>query len=131
VPQFSTIAGFDQPMAVYPMRALILLLATLALPACTAMLLGNNTSGSERASTRSAGSSPSTADNRISGTIRQQYSNDAEIRNFALGIRTASGRVTLTGTVGSYELRDRVVDIAKNTHGVVSVDSRVVVNTNL
>jgi osmotically-inducible protein OsmY len=129
--QFSTIPEFTQQVAIYPMRALTLLLATLALPACTAMLLGNSTSSGERTSTNASTASQSSADSRISGTIRQQYSNDAEIRDFALGIRTASGRVTLTGTVGSYNIRDRVIDIAKNTHGVISVDSRVVVNTNL
>ena len=116
-------------MAVDPMRMTILL-AILVLPACSAMLLGNNSSG-EAAPASSRTASQSAADSEISGTIRRQYSNDTDIRNYTIGIRTASGRVTLTGTVGSYDIRDKVVDIAHNTHGVVSVDSRVVVNTNL
>jgi len=112
------------------MRILIFLLATLVLPACTEMLLGNNSSGEAvPASTRTG--AQSAADSTISASIRQQYTSDAEISHFPLGIRTAAGRVTLSGTVGSYDIRDRVVDIAKNTRGVVSVDSRVVVNTNL
>jgi len=112
------------------MRILTLILTVLMLSGCTALLLGNGSSR-EPVASNSGTSAQSSADNRISGTIRQQYSNDAEIRDFTLGIRTTSGRVTLTGTVGSYDVRDRVVDIAKNTLGVVSVDSRVVVNTNL
>jgi osmotically-inducible protein OsmY len=105
-------------------------LAVLALPGCTAMLLGNN-STSETATRSSGTSTQAAADSAISGRIREQYSADAQVSRFPIGIRTTAGRVTLTGTVGSYDIRDRVVDIARNTHGVVSVDSRVVVNTNL
>ncbi len=112
------------------MRVVIFLLVVLTLPACTAMILGNNTSGETvRSSTGTA--TQSSADSSVSGAIRQQYVADAEISRYSLGIRTVSGRVTLTGTVANYDVRDRVVDIARNTHGVVSVDSRVTVNTNL
>ena len=100
------------------------------LPACTAMLLGNNSSGEVAPASRTT-TSQSSADSSISGSIRRQYVADAEIGKYSLGIRTVSGRVTLTGIVGSYDIRDQVVDIAQNTHGVVSVDSRVTVNTNL
>ncbi len=127
---FSTIAAFNRQMVVFQMKLMILLLAITVLPGCTAMLLGNNSSG-EPVSTSRTTASQSSSDSQISATIRQQYSGDAEIRDFALGIRTVSGRVTLTGTVGGYDVRDRVVEIAKNTRGVTSVDSRVVVNTNL
>ena len=112
------------------MRILTLLLVILVLPACSAMLLGNNSS-TEAAPPLARTTSQSSTDSGISGTIRQQYVADAEISKYPIGIRTASGRVTLTGTVSSYDLRDRVVDIAQNTHGVVSLDSRVTVNTNL
>lgn len=117
-------------MAKNPMRILTLMLVILSLPACTAMLLGNNSSG-ETAPGNTRTTSQSGADSAISGTIRGQYSSDGEISDFPIGIRTNGGRVTLTGTVSSYDIRDKVVDIARNTHGVVSVDSRVVVNTNL
>jgi len=112
------------------MRVLTVLLAILTLPACTAMLLGNNSSG-ETAPSGARTTTQSSADSSISGVIRQQFLADSEISQYSLGIRAVSGRVTLTGTVGSYDIRDRVVDIAQNTHGVVSVDSRVTVNTNL
>jgi osmotically-inducible protein OsmY len=71
------------------------------------------------------------ADNTISESLRRQYSADQEISQYGIGIGSQGGRVTLTGTVGSYDIRDRIVDMARNTHGVVAVDSRVVVNTNL
>lgn len=109
---------------------MIVLLAILMLPACTAMMLGNNSTG-ERPQPGARTTAQSSADSAVSGSIRQQYLADSDISRYSLGIRTVSGRVTLTGTVGSYGTRDRVVDIAQNTRGVVSVDSRVTVNTNL
>jgi len=112
------------------MRILFVIFVSLSLWGCAGMLLGSG-STSERAPTTGQRTSPTNADREISGALRQRYSADAEISQFGIGIRAVSGRVTLTGTVGSYDIRDRVVDIARNTHGVVSVDSRVVVNTNM
>jgi osmotically-inducible protein OsmY len=111
------------------MRRLTVLMAILALPACTAMLLGNHSSR-ETAPTTSTMTSKSSADSSISASIRRQYEKNAGISQYSIGIRTSAGRVTLSGIVGSYDVRDDVVDIARNTHGVVSVDSRVTVNTN-
>ncbi len=112
------------------MRMLFVMFASLSLWGCAGMLLGGGAT-SERAPTSRQGTSQSGTDTAISGALRQQYSADDEISEFGIGIRSSSGRVTLTGTVGSYAVRDRVVDIARNTIGVVSVDSRVVVNTNM
>ena len=112
------------------MRSLSVIFTFLLLQGCTAMLLGNGTSR-ETTSTNTRTTVQSSADSSISGAIRQQYVADNEISRFSLGIRTMSGNVTLTGTVGSYDIRDRAVDIARNTRGVVSVDSRVSVNSNL
>ncbi|MBT5220809.1 MAG: BON domain-containing protein [Woeseia sp.] len=111
------------------MRALFVLSSILLLSACAGMLMGGG-SGSERPSSAPR-NTQTTADDTISGSLRRQYSADQEISQYGIGIRSQGGRVTLTGTVGSYDIRDRIVDAAKNTHGVVAVDSRVVVNTNL
>jgi len=102
----------------------------LAVSACTSMLLGGGTSG-EGVAAESRSSTEVASDNSISGAIRRRYSADSDISRFAIGIRTNSGNVTLTGTVGSYPVRDKAVSIARDTDGVRSVDSRIVVNTNL
>lgn len=105
--------------------ALALMVSVLA--GCSSMLLGN-TSTPESAPARAA---PSAADSAISGEIRRQYSADADLRAYPIGIRTLSGTVTLTGTVGSYPHRDLAVRIASDTDGVQRVDNRIIVNTNL
>ena len=63
--------------------------------------------------------------------IRQRFSQDPDVSRYTIGIRTVDGSVTLSGTVGSYSIRDRAVQLARTTDGVRAVDSRIVVNTNL
>jgi osmotically-inducible protein OsmY len=106
------------------------MLAIGALSGCAGMLLGSQSTAESGSATR-APASPSAADNSISGVIRQRFSQDADISRYTIGIRTVSGSVTLSGTVGSYQVRDRAVWLAETTDGVRTVDSRIIVNTNL
>ncbi len=110
------------------MRTVCLLAIGLLLTGCTSMLLGNTSS---REAPASAGNMTSAADSAISGEIRQKLSADAQLNRYTIGIRTQAGRVTLSGTVGGYEMRDRAVTLARDTDGVREVDNRIVVNTNL
>jgi osmotically-inducible protein OsmY len=112
------------------MRAAFVILAILSLSACTSLLLGNSSTGETAGgAARSAGQTG--ADSTISGAVRSALSADPELSGYAIGIRTVSGDVTLSGTVGSYPARDRAVQIAAGTKGVIRVDNRLVVNTNL
>jgi len=112
------------------MRFLLAMMVILALPACTSMLLGN-TSSREPAPATTRNAAPSAADSAISGAIRRQLGEDQDLSKYAIGIRTSSGVVTLSGTVGSYPARDRAVQIASDVSGVRQVDNRLMVNTNL
>ena len=112
------------------MRVVLILIAVMAFPACTSMLLGNPSS-SEPAATDKQVAVPTGTDTAISGSIRQELGADTGLRAYAIGIRTISGIVTLSGTVGSYPARDRAVQIAAGTKGVKRVDNRIIVNTNL
>ena len=94
------------------------------------MLLGTPASRDSAPSTRTA-TAPSAADSAISGEIRSRLNADGELADYAIGVSTTGGRVTLSGTVGSYPLRDRAHAIARDTNGVLRVDNRIVVNTNL
>jgi osmotically-inducible protein OsmY len=112
------------------MRIVVILIAMLGASACTSMLLGNPSAG-EPVATGQRSSAPSGQDSAISGAIRQQLRSDPDLGDYAIGIRTSAGVVTLSGTVGSYPDRDRAVQIARDTSGVQRVDNRIIVNTNL
>ena len=95
------------------------------------MLIGDASSGEPVVRADERTSSVLASDNAISASIRRQLSADALLRDFPIGIRTIDSKVTLTGTVGSYPARDRAVQIASGTDGVIGVDNRIMVNTNL
>lgn len=57
----------------------------------------------------------------ILGTIQSSLENDATIGAYDMNIVCRQGKVILSGTVGSEQAREKVVDIAKNTEGVRSV----------
>ncbi len=95
------------------------------------MLLGNNTSSDMSAAAPDRSSTEVAQDDAISASIRQQFSADTALSQYPIGIRTVDRRVTLSGTVGSYQARDRAGQIASNTINVGGVTNRMVVNTNL
>ncbi len=110
------------------MRLLLILVSIFCMAGCTSMLLGTPQSG-ESSGTESRSAATASADTAISASIRERFSADSELGQYAIGIRTSGGRVTLSGTVGSYPLRDKAVQIARNTRGVTSVTNRISVNT--
>lgn len=110
------------------MRTILFLTTMLLVSGCASMLLGN-TSGGESAQTTRTGSL-SAADSALSSEIRRKLGEYEGLSQHAFGIRTRAGRVTLTGTVGSYQLRDQAISIVRDTDGVRAVDSRIIVNTN-
>lgn len=112
------------------MRVLMALIVAVGLSGCAGMLLGNTGSGGAGRTT-SEGTTSSPQDNAITAEIRTKYRQDAELGRFSIEVSTRAGVVRLAGTVGSYAARDRAAAIARATGGVRSVDSRLVVNTNL
>lgn len=113
------------------MRVVIAALMIVGLAGCTSMLLGNNTSSDMSSAAPDRSSAQVVQDDAISASIRQQFSADSAVGKYPIGIRTVDRKVTLSGTVGGYEVRDRAVQIASNTQNVASVNNRMVVNTNL
>ena len=110
----------------FMMRTCLLVTLILALSGCTSMLLGNTSTRESTPTTRTSG--PTAADTAISGEIRRKLGEDSGLSDYVIGITTRAGRVTLSGTVGSYPLRDRASSIARGTAGVSDVDSRIIVN---
>jgi osmotically-inducible protein OsmY len=49
------------------------------------------------------------------------------VSDFRVGVRTYKGTVTLSGAVGSYVARERALDLAKGTTGVITVNNQIVV----
>jgi osmotically-inducible protein OsmY len=66
-------------------------------------------------------------DARITTVIKGKYALDKELSALAISVSCTDGKVSLTGTVASDELVARAVRLARETGGVASVNSRLVV----
>lgn len=64
-------------------------------------------------------------DARIVAAIKSKFALDADLDSLGLEVTCEDGRVTLSGSVGSAELAQRAVELARQTEGVRAVDSRI------
>jgi osmotically-inducible protein OsmY len=108
-------------------RTALVFLSFLTLAGCTALVVGGGTGGSYSQGKDERPQSVVNSDSAISGSIRQKLVADPVVSNFRIGVRTYKGTVTLSGTVGSYVARDRALDLAKSTTGVITVTNQIVV----
>ena len=109
------------------MRIWTLIIATLMLCGCTAMLVGGAAVGGYQLGKDEREPGVVASDSAITTKIKGKYTADSVVSVFAIGVRTYEGVVTLTGTVGSYVARDQAERLAKETKGVKSVSNQIVV----
>jgi hyperosmotically inducible protein len=62
-------------------------------------------------------------DGVITSDVRSKITEDEKLRGLILNVKTDSGVVTVTGKAHSQEQIDRAIELARNTPGVVSVNS--------
>jgi hyperosmotically inducible protein len=58
-------------------------------------------------------------------SVQRRLLEDEKLERVAIAARVENGVVNLSGTVPSAKLRDRAVEVAKKTSGVVRVDSNI------
>lgn len=66
-------------------------------------------------------------DSVITTDVKNKITEDEKLRGLILNVKTDSAIVTITGTVHSQDQVDRAVELAKNTPGVVSVESKITI----
>jgi osmotically-inducible protein OsmY len=62
-------------------------------------------------------------DSVITSDVRSKITEDERLRGLILNVKTDTGIVTVSGTAHSQEQVDRAIELARNTPGVVSVNS--------
>lgn len=107
----------------------VVLAASLALSACTGMLLGGSSGSGRPLGSDTRNASQAATDNAISSEVRDRLSNDNIVSRFPLRVHTVNRRVTLSGTVDSYAARDQAVRIAKGVQGASTIDNQIRVDT--
>ena len=109
------------------MRITVVFLSILKLAGCTALVVGGGAGGSYPQGKDERPQAVVNSDAAISGDIRQKLVADPLVSDFRIGVRTYKGTVTLSGAVGSYVARERALDLAKGTTGVITVTNQIVV----
>ena len=111
------------------MKILSIVCMALFLQACSSMLVGGSASGGQELGSDSRSRAQMNADDRLTGTIQGRLAQDTEISRHTVTVNTKNYVVTLSGTVGTFAVRDRAVRIARDTDGVQSVRNQIAVNT--
>lgn len=70
-------------------------------------------------------------DKQVVHAVRRAFAADVRLSRTALTVDARSGVVTLRGTVGSEDYRDRAVAVARSAEGVTGVRSEIHVAVNL
>ena len=109
------------------MRVILILLVTLSLAGCTAMLVGGAAAVGYQVGKDERTASVVAADSAITTKIKGKYAGDSVVSVFSISVRTYEGTVTLSGTVGSIRARDRAVWLARETDGVKAVNNQIVI----
>jgi hyperosmotically inducible protein len=109
------------------MRYLVLLAMIFALSGCTALLVGGAATTAYQTGKDEREPEVIASDSAITTRIKSKYAADSVVGVFDIGVRTYEGEVTLSGAVSSDMARDVAVTLAKDTGGVKSVASQIVV----
>lgn len=112
------------------MRIISIAIVLGLLTACSSMLVGGAGSSGGQLGEDHRTDAQTSADNAITATIRSRFAADTDISRAALGVTTYEGDVTLSGTVASFDMRDRAIGIATRTDGVRNVRNDISVDTN-
>lgn len=112
--------------------AFLLLAHMYWLSGCSAMLLGD---GQARGSTAKPVSerqaAASATDRALVRAVHSKLSADQQLSRFGIAVSSSSGTIRLSGTVDSFEAREKAVTIAGDVDGVKNIDNQIRVNTRL
>lgn len=107
--------------------ALLLASIALLLSGCSSMML----TGSSSAGARGAGdtgeqrSAERADDAAIAARVRARLGEDPAVAAAGLAVRSDDGRVTLSGSVGSYAIRNQAYRLARQAEGVRAVINQI------
>lgn len=131
---FTPVAGYNRDQAIQANSVIrppliCILAACLLATACSSMLIGGSNPGSGRIGDDKRTEQQISEDAAISAAVRRRFNLDSAIAASSIGIATHLQTVTLSGTVGSFDIRDRAVSIARSTDKVRSVNNQIQVNS--
>jgi osmotically-inducible protein OsmY len=111
-------------------KSILVVVMCLLASACASMLMGGGASGSAGLGQDRRTAQQLTADDAVTTAIVRRLDLDPGIDAADIKVSTYFGAVTLSGSVASFVVRDRVVSIARDTENVRGVNNQILVNSN-
>lgn len=111
------------------MRLFAILLMSVFLSGCTALLIGGAAVGGYQVGKDERTAAQIARDAGTTATIKSKMVADKTVSAINVNVDTYENRVTLTGSVGSFVAKDQAGRIAAGVEGVVSVDNQLKVVT--
>ncbi|MBA3564615.1 MAG: BON domain-containing protein [Gammaproteobacteria bacterium] len=108
-------------------RLCLVLLFAVVLQGCGSMMVG--APASSGAPEREKDLRSSVQDDGITAEVKSELRRDSQLRSLPIWVETNNAIVTLSGSVGSYEARDRAGYIASRVRNVEAVDNRLSIGT--
>ena len=90
---------------------------------------GGSSASSTSGSGHTAGAQAA-RDESLSRHIRQLYASDAVLSESGIFVSTQQGMVRISGSVPSYNAREKAEKLAISTDGVTGVDNRITVDNS-
>jgi osmotically-inducible protein OsmY len=109
------------------MRALVFLLFVITLTGCSGLMMSGGSSAGGSSGGRSEAQMQASKDESLTEQIRRLYARDAVLREAQVNVYTRSGVVRISGSVPTYEAREKAEKLAISTDGVTSVENRITV----
>lgn len=108
-------------------KVLTILCLAVLLSGCTALMVGNGSGGRLGQGERTE--AQIRQDGVTTAAVSSRLASDTRVGAFNIGVETFANRVTLRGTVDSYEVRMRAQELADSVDDVVSVSNQIRVVT--
>lgn len=114
------------------MRSLVFLLFAITLVGCSGLMMGGNASQSAPppsgpSESERAANLQKAVDDSITSEIRRRFSSDPVLGDAPVYVNTTNAMVRLSGSVTSYEAREKAEKLAMATNGVAGVENRITV----
>lgn len=109
------------------MRVLVLLVFVLTMSACSGLMVSGGSTNSSAAEAERERRLAEAADTATTDRVRRAFAADPELGKLTIYVSTKAGMVRVSGSVPSYETREKAEKLAMATDGVNAVENKITV----
>ena len=109
------------------MRVLVLSVFVLTLSACSGLMVSGGSANSSAAEAERAAKLAEAADTATTNRVKSAFAADPVLGQQTIYVSTKVGMVRMSGSVPSYDIREKAEKLAMATDGVTAVENKITV----